>query len=130
MHDQERKILWSHRYYCLQNVPQLLPRLLHCVEWNDRYEICEMTALLEKWQLLRVEKALELLDYAYADEAVRSYAVKCLTDVTDDELSLYLLQLVQALKHESYLCCGLVTFLLQRALKNQKIGHFLFWHLR
>ena len=50
--------------------------------------------------------------------------------MNDDELLLYLLQLVQALKHESHLECDLVDFLLTRALNNRKIGHFLFWHLR
>lgn len=53
-----------------------------------------------------------------------------LPNFSDEDLSLYLLQLVQALKHESYLSCDLVEFLLRRALNNQKIGHFLFWHLR
>lgn len=59
----------------------MLPRLLHCVEWNDRYEVCEITALLDKWPILRIEKALELLDYAYADQTVRSFAVKCLKNI-------------------------------------------------
>lgn len=49
---------------------------------------------------------------------------------SDEDLLLYLLQLVQALKHELYLDCDLVKFLLHRALQNQKIGHYLFWHLR
>ena len=40
------------------------------------------------------------------------------------------MQLVQALKHESYLECDLVDFLITRALNNRKIGHFLFWQLR
>lgn len=48
----------------------------------------------------------------------------------DDHLLLYLLQLVQALKHECYLQNDLVEFLLHKALNNQKIGHYLFWHLR
>lgn len=48
----------------------------------------------------------------------------------DEELLLYLLQLVQAMKHESYLYSDLVEFLLLRALHNQRIGHYLFWHLR
>ncbi|KDR21011.1 phosphatidylinositol 4,5-bisphosphate 3-kinase catalytic subunit delta isoform [Zootermopsis nevadensis] len=130
MHDQERKIIWSLRYECLHHVPHLLPKLLDCVEWNDHTEVSEVTALLQQWPKLPVEKALELLDYAYADQAVRSFAVQCLKDVSDEDLSLYLLQLVQALKHESYLFCDLVEFLLRRALSNQKIGHYLFWHLR
>jgi phosphatidylinositol-4,5-bisphosphate 3-kinase catalytic subunit alpha/beta/delta len=49
---------------------------------------------------------------------------------SDEELLSYLLQLLQAIKHESYVYSDLVIFLLERALKNQRIGHFLFWHLR
>lgn len=86
--------------------------------------------LLVQWPLLAVEKALELLDYAYGDQHVRSFAVRCLASVPDESLSLYLLQLVQAIKHENYLTCDLVEFLLRRALDNRKIGHYLFWHLR
>lgn len=37
---------------------------------------------------------------------------------------------MQAIKHESYLDCDLVEFLLERALRNQRIGHYFFWHLR
>lgn len=50
--------------------------------------------------------------------------------LTDDELLLYLLQLVQAMKHESYFQCDLVEFLVNRALQNHRIGHHFFWHLR
>ena len=41
-----------------------------------------------------------------------------------------MLQLVQALKYESYIYNDLVQFLLERALENQRIGHHLFWLLR
>lgn len=130
MHEQERKGVWSLRAHCLQHEPELLPKLLHCVEWNDRRETAEVARLLSRWPRLSHEHALELLDYAYADRAVRAYAVRCLQQMGDEELSLYLLQLVQAIKHESHLACELVEFLLGRALSNQRIGHFLFWHLR
>ncbi|KAL1462919.1 hypothetical protein WDU94_014720 [Cyamophila willieti] len=130
IHEQEKKVIWSHRYTVMSQSPDLLPKLLDCVEWGDRSEVAEATHLVTKWPLLPLEKALELLDYAYADMYVRKFAVKCLRSVPDDELFLYLLQLVQALKHESYLDCDLGEFLLRRALHNQKIGHYLFWHLR
>ncbi|XP_026288763.1 phosphatidylinositol 4,5-bisphosphate 3-kinase catalytic subunit delta isoform [Frankliniella occidentalis] len=130
MHEQERKRVWELRYDCMKLMPHQLPMLLTCVEWNDQIETAEAITLLQHWPTLPVEKALELLDYAYADQSVRTFAVKCLRDVSDEDLSLYLLQLVQALKHESYLSCDLVEFLLRRALSNQKIGHYLFWHLR
>lgn len=130
MHDQDRKRLWTVRRFLRDKYPHALPKLLHCIDWDDRKAVCEMVYMLQTWPLLPVEKSLELLDYAYADEEVRKYAVKCLINVGDDDLLLYLLQLVQALKHELYLDCDLVKFLLKRALKNQMIGHYLFWHLR
>ena len=49
---------------------------------------------------------------------------------SDDDLAQYLLQLVQALKFETHLDCSLAKFLLSRALKNQHLGHKLFWLLR
>lgn len=35
----------------------------------------------QEWPILCVERALELLDYAYADVYVRRYAVECLKTV-------------------------------------------------
>lgn len=130
MHEQDRNAIWAKRRECMTLEPDGLPCLLYCVEWNDRNEVAEISSLLQEWPVLPLERALELLDYAYADQYVRRYAVKCLRTIQDDELLLYLLQLVQAMKHESYLYCDLVDFLLQRALNNQHIGHFFFWHLR
>ncbi|CAB0010965.1 unnamed protein product [Nesidiocoris tenuis] len=130
MHEQDKKMLWASRYEILRHGPKFLPKLLNCVEWNDHNEVSEAMALLSKWPLLPPPLALELLDYAYGDQGVRCYAVKCLSKVLDDDLLLFLLQLVQALKHECYLYCDLVEFLLKRALNNQKMGHYLFWHLR
>ena len=37
-----------------------------------------MYVLLFEWERLSPEKAMELLDYHYADVAVRNYAVDCL----------------------------------------------------
>lgn len=130
MHEQERNDIWAKRVDCQIYMPDGLPCLLYCVEWNNRDEISEITRLILEWRPVSIERALELLDYAYADQTVRRFAVQCLRSIKDEELLLYLLQLVQAIKHESYLNCELVEFLLDRALKNQRIGHFLFWHLR
>ncbi len=50
---------------------------------------------------------------------------------SDTELVNYLLQLVQALKHENYLDTPLARFLLRRALMNRNhIGHYFFWYLK
>lgn len=130
--EQESKEIWERRFDCMQWQPDALPCLLYCVEWNNRDVVSEVTRILNEWpqDKMSVERTLELLDYAYADPFVRRFAVECLKKIKDEDLQLYLLQLVQAIKHESYLYCDLVEFLLQRALNNQRIGHFLFWHLR
>ncbi|XP_046964995.1 phosphatidylinositol 4,5-bisphosphate 3-kinase catalytic subunit delta isoform [Vanessa cardui] len=130
MHEQEKKDIWASREYFRALAPELLPKLLSCVEWTERSEAARVARSLASWPMLRVESALELLDYAYADAAVRGFAVECLAKISDEDLLLYLLQLVQALKHESYLMCDLAVFLLQRAFNNMTIGHYLFWHLR
>ncbi|XP_030764150.1 phosphatidylinositol 4,5-bisphosphate 3-kinase catalytic subunit delta isoform-like [Sitophilus oryzae] len=130
LHDQDRNNIWAHRRLWMHRNPDLFPRLLMCLDWNKREEFSQVAVLVRHLPKLSIEKALELLDYAYADQDVRSFAVRCLMDMSDEDLLLYLLQLVQAIKHEMYLESDLVNFLIQRALTNQRIGHFLFWHLR
>lgn len=129
VHEQDKQLLWFLRYDCLE-LPHSLPKLLLSLRWGHHQDVAMMQALLQIWKLLKPEQALELLDYSYPDNFVRSFAVRCLHQMDDEELSLYLLQLVQALKHESYLECDLVKFLLERALKNRHIGHQMFWLLR
>lgn len=90
-----------------------------------------MHLMLKQWPYLSPSEALQLLDYKFQEPAVRSFAVKkCLEKATDEELLEYLLQLVQALKYEAYLDCDLAEFLLERAWRNRRIGHYLFWYLR
>ena len=123
-------MIWKIREYCLTRLPVLLPRIVDCVDYTNQDAVLELNALLSRWPVLPVERALQLLDYAYPDEHVRKFAVMCLRETSDDVVLRYLLQLAQALKHESFLQCDLVEFLLQRALNNQHIGHCLFWELR
>ncbi|KAJ3599094.1 hypothetical protein NHX12_033057 [Muraenolepis orangiensis] len=128
--EQEKDFLWRHRHYCM-NIPEILPKILLAVKWNSRDEVAQMYCLLKEWPSIRPEQAMELLDCNYPDPMVRCFAVRCLEkNLTDDKLSQYLIQLVQVLKYEQYLDNPLVRFLLKKALTNQRIGHFFFWHLK
>lgn len=124
------ELVWFLRGLCRTQLPHSLSHLLAGVRWNCSNQVFEMLALLTHWPLLTPEHGLQLLDYAYCDLHVRRFAVRCLAQMSDEQLFLYLLQLVQALKFESYLHSELGTFLLHRALANQHIGHYLFWLLR
>uniref|UniRef100_A0A3B4Y8E4 Phosphatidylinositol 4,5-bisphosphate 3-kinase catalytic subunit alpha isoform n=1 Tax=Seriola lalandi dorsalis TaxID=1841481 RepID=A0A3B4Y8E4_SERLL len=128
--EQEKDFLWRHRHYSV-NIPESLPKLLLSVKWNSRDEVSQMYCLLKEWPLMEPESALELLDCNFPDPMVREFALRCLVQgLTDDKLSQYLLQLVQVLKYEMYLDNPLARFLIKKALTNQRIGHFFFWHLK
>uniref|UniRef100_A0A3P9LWL3 phosphatidylinositol-4,5-bisphosphate 3-kinase n=1 Tax=Oryzias latipes TaxID=8090 RepID=A0A3P9LWL3_ORYLA len=128
--ENEKDLIWTLRLDCRENFPQSLPKLLLSVKWSKHEDMAQLQALLQIWPKLSPRDALELLDFNYPDQYVREYAVSCLRDMSDEELLQYLLQLVQVLRYEPYYDCALTHFLLERAQKNRKIGHFLFWHLR
>ncbi|XP_037540167.1 phosphatidylinositol 4,5-bisphosphate 3-kinase catalytic subunit delta isoform isoform X2 [Nematolebias whitei] len=128
--EDEKELLWKLRTEVRDYYPESLSKLLLITKWNKQEDVAQMVNLLKYWPDLPAIHALELLDYSFPDPAVRSFTIRCLRKLRDDELLQYLIQLVQVLKYESYLDCDLTTFLLERALSNRRIGHFLFWHLR
>uniref|UniRef100_A0ACB8EEY3 Phosphatidylinositol 4,5-bisphosphate 3-kinase catalytic subunit delta isoform n=1 Tax=Sphaerodactylus townsendi TaxID=933632 RepID=A0ACB8EEY3_9SAUR len=130
LYEHEKDLVWKMRYQIRDQHPNALAKLLLVTKWNKHEDVAQMIHLLQTWPELPVLNALELLDFSFPDRHVGSFTVNSLKKLTDDELFQYLLQLVQVLKYESYLECELVKFLLDRALSNRKIGHFLFWHLR
>lgn len=157
--EDEKELLWKLRSVVCDHYPESLSKLLLVTKWNKREDVVQMVGLLRYWPDLPAIHALELLDYSFPDPAVRAFTVRCLRKLrcthflicwhrhhpdlmgfydfwhissahSDEELLQYLIQLVQVLKYESYLDCDLTTFLLERALSNSRIGHFLFWHLK
>lgn len=88
------ELLWKFRSYC-SSIPEALPKLLRCVRWGDLNMVTEVHRLLKVWRPITLEVALELLDYHFADEKVRSLAVRRLEKLSNDELQSFLLQLVQ-----------------------------------
>jgi phosphatidylinositol-4,5-bisphosphate 3-kinase len=90
-----------------------------------------MYSLLSEWPDLKPNIAIELLNCNFFDIEVRSFAVKCLNQyMKNEDIQTYLLQLVQAIKNESYYDNDLSKFLLRRALESQRLGFDLFWNLK
>jgi phosphatidylinositol-4,5-bisphosphate 3-kinase catalytic subunit alpha/beta/delta len=81
--------------------------------------------------LLSPEDALELLDAPFGDSAVRMYAVERISNLSDDLIKMYMLQLVQALMYEPHHYSPLGELLLERSLNNvHQVGHEFFWGIR
>ena len=96
--------------------------------------------LLPQWTEIDVDDGLELLGPAFENSAVRAYAVNRLRKADDEELQLYLLQLVQALKFERIpeasssgsgpaKDSSLAEFLISRATANSILGSYFYWYL-
>ena len=92
--------VWSFRFYLARD-PKGLTKFLKSVVWTDPGEAKQATeVLLPMWTEPGLDDALELLGPTFKDPRVRSYAVRQLERAEDEELILYLLQLVQALKFD------------------------------
>lgn len=95
----EKSLIWQFRYYLAQN-KAALPKFLQSVSWQSKQETEEALELLYKWQPLDPADALELLSPAFMEAKIRAYAISRLQCADNEELQLYLLQLVQALRYE------------------------------
>ncbi|CAH1760959.1 5700_t:CDS:10 [Entrophospora sp. SA101] len=131
----QKDLLWRFRFYLTRD-KRALTKFLKCVVWSDPTESKQAVDLLSKWAGIDLDDALELLGDKFENRAVRSYAVNQLKKADDEELLLYLLQLVQALKfenitekssssHES----SLAEFLIERAIKNPLLVNNFHWYL-
>ncbi|XP_041655561.1 phosphatidylinositol 4,5-bisphosphate 3-kinase catalytic subunit gamma isoform [Cheilinus undulatus] len=105
---------------------------LRTVDWLNCRDVDNAHRLLENVdpEELDVTVALELLSMEFADVTARRLAVKRLENLSNDDVLKYLLQLVQTLKVEPYHDSSLARYLIQRALRSKRIGHFFFWYVR
>lgn len=134
---EEKDLVWKFRHHLTRD-KRALTKFVKSVAWHDQSEARQAVQLLPKWTEIDVDDALELLGPTFNNPAVRAYAVDRLRESDDDELLLYLLQLVQALKFEkispeyqkgSTQDSSLARFLISRATKNLMLGNFLHWYL-
>lgn len=134
---EEKDLVWKFRHHLTRD-KRALTKFVKSVAWQDHSEAKQAVQLLPKWTEIDVDDALELLGPTFDNPAVRAYAVDRLRESDDDELLLYLLQLVQALKFEktsseaedgSICDSSLARFLISRATKNLMLGNYLHWYL-
>ncbi len=133
----EKDLIWRYRHYLTRD-KRALTKFVKSVAWQDQSEARQAVQLLPKWTEIDVDDALELLGPTIDNPTVRAYAVDRLRDSDDEELLLYLLQLVQALKFERMSSeadagdtedSSLARFLISRATKSLMLGNYLHWYL-
>ena len=129
--DKEKDEVWRFRHHLTRD-KRALTKLVKSVNWTESAESRQAIALLPKWAEIDVDDALELLAPWVRTPEVRTYAVDRLRKADDEELLLYLLQLVQALKFEPKHSkedqssdSSLASFLVARSAANFKLGNYL-----
>ena len=129
---EEQHFLWRARKKISSNFPSMLPIIIDLpFIWKTRELFCELYGALTEWPLIQVDAAMEILDGRCCDTWIRDAAVDRIDRALDnDQLQLYLLPLVQALRYEPFANSALSKMLVKRGLLNYKIGHTLFWLLR
>ena len=108
-----------------KSLPHGLQIFLTIIDWTDPEQVVQAHKMIRQWILLPPDEALPMLDARYPDEIVRLYAVERLTSFTDDELSLFMIQLTQALMFDTQHYSSLGEMLLERSLINPFVSSFL-----
>ncbi|GMM50764.1 phosphatidylinositol 3-kinase [Starmerella bacillaris] len=128
----EKTLLWTYRYH-LTKWKHALTKFVKAVSWDDESESKQALEVLHKWVDIDVADALELLGPEVTNARVRAYAIDRLRKASDDDLELYLLQLVEALKFEPYndnpAKSYLARFLENRAILNSHLGNYFYWYV-
>jgi len=91
---EAQNLLWKFRF-AIRYDSRALTKFLKCVDWSDPAEAKTAVQLMLEWAPIGPATALELLTPSFTNSDVRRYAVTILAQVDDEELLLYLLQLVQ-----------------------------------
>ncbi|KAI5777686.1 kinase-like domain-containing protein [Geopyxis carbonaria] len=134
---EEKDLIWKFRFYLTRD-KRALTKFVKSVTWTDPSESKQAVQLVHKWTEVDIDDALELLGPGVNNTDVRAYAVDRLRTADDEELQLYLLQLVQALKFEAIRPdanidtmkeSSLAKFLISRACNNDLLGSFFNWYL-
>lgn len=134
---EEKDLVWKFRYHLAKD-KRALTKFVKSVNWQDQSESKQAIQVMAKWTEIDVDDALELLGSTFDAPAVRSYSVDRLRKADDNELLLYVLQLVQALKFEpvptdsselNMEASSLANFLISRAAENFTLATLFYWYL-
>eukprot|EP01047_Picozoa_sp_COSAG01_P002245 COSAG01_NODE_58_length_30193_cov_12.302020_28_plen_469_part_00 len=102
--EDPKELIWTYRYHLADTLCAALPKFCRVVQWDKPEEEREASELLEHgaaWAEAPPAVGLELLSGYFTHKVPREFALRCLGRAKDDELEMYLPQLVQALKYET-----------------------------
>ncbi|KAG2131308.1 putative atypical/PIKK/PI3K protein kinase [Suillus bovinus] len=129
LNSEEKDLIWKFHFYLTWD-KRGLTNFLKSVTWRNPSEVKQaVEELLPMWTEVDTNDPLELLGPGTGNSRVRVFAVQQLIRADDEELLLYLLQLIQALKFESAASEQRLNFLIVHGVQNHILGNQLYWYL-
>jgi len=138
---EDKRLLQKFRH-CLKENKRALPKFLLSVDWNNEEDVNEISEILKSWRsevVLETSDALKLLGkgVAFQSPIVRNYAIDTLKMRSDEEMVVYLLQLVQALRYEPEhvndegdVVSPLALYLIERSCAAPTLANYFYWYLK
>ncbi|VDP41921.1 unnamed protein product [Schistosoma mattheei] len=101
--ESDGDLIWKYRFYLADKFPETsLAKFILSVRWEYTEQVNQAVELLKQWPKIAPEHVLELFTRQFLHPAGRRFAVHRLEAASDEELILYLYQLVQALRYENW----------------------------
>nr|CAH8838556.1 unnamed protein product [Trichobilharzia regenti] len=101
--ESDGDLIWKYRFYLSDKFPETsLAKFILSVRWEYPEQVNQAVELLRQWPTVAPEHVLELFTRQFLHPAGRRFAVHRLEAASDEELILYLYQLVQALRYENW----------------------------
>ncbi|CAH8498725.1 unnamed protein product [Schistosoma guineensis] len=101
--ESDGDLIWKYRFYLADKFPETsLAKFILSVRWEYTEQVNQAVELLRQWPKIAPEHVLELFTRQFLHPAGRRFAVHRLEAASDEELILYLYQLVQALRYENW----------------------------
>jgi phosphatidylinositol-4-phosphate 3-kinase len=131
--ESERELVWESRYdlaLFAAHCHHAVPLLVSCVPPNAPSSNMELYDVLDSWRLSEPLDALALLTPQFVDVNIRTFAIKCLSSLSDMEMAAFIPQIVQSLKSDWSNSSPTAELLLKKARSSKTISHHLYWNLR
>uniref|UniRef100_A0A183BMI9 Phosphatidylinositol-4-phosphate 3-kinase n=1 Tax=Globodera pallida TaxID=36090 RepID=A0A183BMI9_GLOPA len=127
--EDDKELLWSRRN-CLQQMPRAFPLVMaSSFSWGP-YSLGNIYALLAKCAKLPPAVAVELLLPYFQDRVLRECAVRrWLAQASSVFLFDIIVQLVEALRYETFENSALALFLLEQCARDRRYAFELYWQL-
>ncbi|CAH8494076.1 unnamed protein product [Heterobilharzia americana] len=101
--ESDGDLIWKYRFYLADKFPETsLAKFILSVRWEYSEQVNQAVELLKQWPTIAPGHVLELFTRQFLHPAGRRFAVFRLEAASDEELILYLYQLVQALRYENW----------------------------